>query len=77
MTYKAPVDDMMFALKSAVGLDQMIADGTVSVDELAIVVVPAVNPVTSPSALTPRPTSTPALRFATCSTPCMRVCRKK
>ena len=33
MTYKAPVDDMMFALKSAVGLDRMIADGVVAADE--------------------------------------------
>jgi alkylation response protein AidB-like acyl-CoA dehydrogenase len=33
MTYKAPVDDMMFALKAAVGLDQLIADGIVAVDE--------------------------------------------
>lgn len=33
MTYKAPVDDIMFALKSAVGLDQMIADGVVGADE--------------------------------------------
>jgi acyl-CoA dehydrogenase len=32
MTYTAPVDDIMHALKSAAGLDQMIADGTVSVD---------------------------------------------
>ena len=32
MTYKAPVDDMMFALKSAVGLDELIADGVVAVD---------------------------------------------
>ena len=33
MTYKAPVDDMMFALKSAVGLDGLIADGVVAADE--------------------------------------------
>ncbi len=32
MTYTAPVDDIMHALKSAAGLDQMIADGTVAVD---------------------------------------------
>jgi acyl-CoA dehydrogenase len=33
MTYTAPVDDIMHALKSAAGLDQMIADGIVAVDE--------------------------------------------
>ncbi len=32
MSYIAPVDDIMHALQSAAGLDQMIADGTVSVD---------------------------------------------
>ena len=34
MSYKAPVDDMMFALKSAVRLDRMIADGIVGTDEM-------------------------------------------
>ncbi len=33
MTYRAPVDDIMFALKTAAGLDDLIASGTVSVDE--------------------------------------------
>ncbi len=33
MTYRAPVDDIMFALKTAAGLDDLIATGTVSVDE--------------------------------------------
>ncbi len=32
MTYQAPVDDIMHALKSAAGLNGLIADGTVSVD---------------------------------------------
>ena len=33
MTYRAPVDDIMFALKTAAGLDEMIDKGTVTVDE--------------------------------------------
>lgn len=33
MTYQAPVDDIMFALKTAAGLSELIADGTVGVDE--------------------------------------------
>ena len=33
MTYHAPVDDIMFALKTAAGLDELIADGTIAVDE--------------------------------------------
>ena len=33
MTYRAPVDDIMFALKTAAGLDGLIASGTVAVDE--------------------------------------------
>ncbi|MGE3914784.1 MAG: acyl-CoA dehydrogenase family protein, partial [Hyphomicrobiaceae bacterium] len=33
MTYRAPVDDIMFALKTAAGLDELIASGTVGVDE--------------------------------------------
>jgi acyl-CoA dehydrogenase len=32
MSYTAPVDDIMHALKAAAGLDQMIADGMVAVD---------------------------------------------
>jgi alkylation response protein AidB-like acyl-CoA dehydrogenase len=33
MTYRAPVDDIMFALKTAAGLDTLIAEGAVAVDE--------------------------------------------
>jgi alkylation response protein AidB-like acyl-CoA dehydrogenase len=33
MTYRAPVDDIMVALKAAAGLDDLIASGTVAVDE--------------------------------------------
>ncbi|MEZ5850796.1 MAG: acyl-CoA dehydrogenase family protein [Hyphomicrobiaceae bacterium] len=33
MTYQAPVDDIMFALKTAAGLSELIGDGTVGVDE--------------------------------------------
>ena len=33
MTYRAPVDDIMFALKTAAGLDQLISEGTLGVDE--------------------------------------------
>ena len=33
MTYKAPVDDMMFALRTAAGLPEMMAQGIVGVDE--------------------------------------------
>jgi alkylation response protein AidB-like acyl-CoA dehydrogenase len=33
MTYRAPVDDIMFALKTAAGLDDLIANGTVDVEE--------------------------------------------
>ncbi|MGD9803791.1 MAG: acyl-CoA dehydrogenase [Hyphomicrobiaceae bacterium] len=33
MTYRAPVDDIMFALKTAAGLDDLIDKGTVAVDE--------------------------------------------
>lgn len=33
MTYQAPVDDIMFALKTAAGLSELIADGTAGVDE--------------------------------------------
>ena len=36
MTYQAPVDDIMHALKAAAGLDAMIAAGTVAVDEATI-----------------------------------------
>jgi acyl-CoA dehydrogenase len=36
MTYRAPIDDIMHALKSAAGLDAMIAAGTVAVDEATI-----------------------------------------
>ena len=33
MSYQAPVDDIMFALRTAAGLPQLIADGVVTVDE--------------------------------------------
>ena len=33
MTYRAPVDDIMHALKSAAGLDGLIASGIAGVDE--------------------------------------------
>ena len=33
MTYRAPVDDIVFALKTAAGLPELVADGTVEVDE--------------------------------------------
>ena len=33
MTYRAPVDDIMFALETAAGLPQMITDGVVAVDQ--------------------------------------------
>ncbi|MGE0764881.1 MAG: acyl-CoA dehydrogenase [Hyphomicrobiaceae bacterium] len=33
MTYRAPVDDIMFALKTAAGLDEMLERGTVTVDQ--------------------------------------------
>ena len=33
MTYRAPVDDIMLALKTAGGLDRLIASGTVGIDE--------------------------------------------
>jgi len=33
MTYRAPVDDIMFALKTAADLDEIIAGGAVAVDE--------------------------------------------
>ena len=33
MTYQAPVDDIMFALKTAVGLEGLIKDGVVTADE--------------------------------------------
>ena len=33
MTYHAPVDDIMVALKSAAGLDHLIATGTIGIDE--------------------------------------------
>ncbi|MFN3744812.1 MAG: acyl-CoA dehydrogenase family protein [Hyphomicrobiaceae bacterium] len=33
MTYRAPVDDIVFALKTAAGLPELVANGTVEVDE--------------------------------------------
>jgi alkylation response protein AidB-like acyl-CoA dehydrogenase len=33
MSYSAPVDDIIHALKSAAGIDQLIADGTIAVDQ--------------------------------------------
>jgi alkylation response protein AidB-like acyl-CoA dehydrogenase len=33
MTYRAPVDDIVFALKTAAGLDELVANGTIEVDE--------------------------------------------
>ena len=33
MTYRAPVDDIVFALKTAAGLPELVANGTIEVDE--------------------------------------------
>ncbi|MFV0294885.1 MAG: acyl-CoA dehydrogenase family protein, partial [Hyphomicrobiaceae bacterium] len=36
MTYRAPVDDIMFALKTAAGLDELVDRGAIAVDEETI-----------------------------------------
>jgi acyl-CoA dehydrogenase len=74
MTYQAPVDDIMHALKAAAGLDAMIASGAVTVDESTIRAVieeagkfgaEVLDPLSWPgdragSALTPTGVQTPA-----------------